>query len=708
MKQLEKIIVIAVAVALAGCESEPNTTLQDNIDSGNISTFDPSNGVLPFPNDLLFQGSTDGTLNIPVDDPLDLADPQVALNGMDGFSTVAPFSTGFAGAIDPATVTPATVRVFEVGLSTVPGGAVVGHNSELAFGVDFVASVSSLDDSSLVIVPLKPLKADTSYQVVITNGLMSAKGNAILPSTTYALAKRTTSIFTLPDGPRVATDPALLTFTDERLASLERLRELVSVSEATVVTNASPALAVEEIILSWSFTTQSIIDVLQRVETEVIAAAPAAVFNPTPVPGTGVMADVYVGQLNVPYYLTAAASATDPAPLASFWKFSDGSDLSYITGKLTPAATSTQTIPVLLTTPAGGCGGTCPVIIYQHGITTSRGTLLAIADAMAAAGFAVIGIDLPLHGITGNETDGTQALKDTVNGERTFDLDLVQQDADGNIVAQGGDGTIDTSGSHFINLTNLQNSRDNFRQAVSDLVALRFALAAIDFNGAAADGDLDTSDVKFIGHSLGGMVGLTFLAIDTQGMGDAVIAMSGGGIAKLLDGSARFGPSIAAGLAASGVVKGTADFESFLGVAQTAIDSGDPINHTAMAATGRGILFYEVVGGGGVPSDLVIPNRVPDANDMANTIPGPLSGTDPLVSVDADIINPGLGLTQAGAAGLAGPNALGLIRFNSGDHGSLLSPAASLETTVAMQTDAATFLATGNVVVSNSSIIVEP
>jgi dienelactone hydrolase len=713
MKTTNLLIALLATGVLAACESEPGESLQNNIDTGNSSIFDPSNGVIPFPNDLLFQDSMDGTLNIPVDDPADLSDPQVALNGVDGFSTIAPFSTSFVGPIDPASVTASSVRVFEV---TTAQGAVVAHTAELMFGVDYIASVSSINPADLAIVPLRPLKPKTSYQVVVTKGLLSTKGNPMNSSTTYALAKAPGPngvYYTLPSGPRAAVLPqALNSFSDEDLASLEGLRQLVSTGEATAAANAAPALTTADITISWSFTTQSTTDVLSQVETDVIAAAPVAtIFPGGPIAVPGVTADIYAGSLTVPYYLTAASGVNDPTPLGSFWKGAGDTNLAWQTANLSPVKTSDQTIPLLLSTPAGGCTGACPVVIYQHGITTNRGTMLAIADSMAAAGFAVIAIDLPMHGITGNETDGTEgfyALGGTT--ERTFDLDLVTQDADGNITAEVPDNVTDTSGRHFVNLTNLLNSRDNIRQAVADLVALRFSLAAIDYNGATAGGNLASgqANVRFLGHSLGGIIGLTFLAIDTQGVEDSVIAMSGGGIAKLLDGSASFGPTIAAGLATNGVLKGSSDFESFLGAAQTAIDSGDPINHTAAAAANTGILFYEVVGGGGNPSDLVVPNRVPDGNDTSGTIPGPLSGTDPLVGVDADVSNPGLGLTQIAAGTLAGPNPKALMRFNAGDHGSLLSPASSLDVTTAMQTDAGTFFATGSVVVSNSSLLVAP
>ena len=41
-----------------------------------------------------------------------------------------------------------------------------------------------------------------------------------------------------------------------------------------------------------------------------------------------------------------------------------------------------------------------PVAIFQHGLTRNRVDAVAIADAFASAGFVVVSIDLPLHGIT--------------------------------------------------------------------------------------------------------------------------------------------------------------------------------------------------------------------------------------------------------------------------------------------------------------------
>lgn len=684
-------------LVMTGCKTSSDDNLQDSLSTvAGTSDFDPASSIIPLPNNLLFNGTADGTLNSPVADPADLSDPQVALNALDGFSTVAPFTTGFTGAISPASVNAASVRVFEVVLAA-PGGPAASITRELTFGSDFIATVSSADSTgkTVAIVPLKPLMPKTSYYVVITNALQSADVGIIGASAAYALTKGAAP---LVDGNGVSQ---VATLSDAQAQALEPLRQITNGSETTVVASASsPALTQPEIILSWSFTTQSIADVLARVRSDIRgAAAPASTLTANAVASSLVQAaTVYTGTVDVPYYLKKPVGVNDPTALGSFWQGLQGSQVTQFNPS--PVATTTLSIPLMVSIPGQGGAGPYPTVIYQHGITTNRTTMLAVADAMAQAGFAVVAIDLPMHGVT----DTASPLK-TAN-ELTFDLDLVTQDpATGGITATVPDGITDSSGRHFINLSNLLNTRDNVRQSVSDLFALTYALTTMNAGGNT----FDTNNVYFLGHSLGAMAGLTFLAIEPPtSVKDAVIAMAGGGIAKLLDGSANFGPEIAAGLATNGVSKGTAEFESFLGVAQTAVDSGDPVNYATAAATGRGILFFEVIGGAGVPSDRTIPNRVPDGNDMSNTIPGPLSGTDPLVGVDADIANPGLGLTQFSSS-TTGTNLKALVRFVSGDHASILSPAADPAVTVEMQTEAAAFLASdGNQLTINNSSVVAP
>ena len=695
------VLAILATVTLTGCPDSPSSTVEDNIDTNTRANsfqaeFDLENGVIPFPSDLLFAGSADGTLNIPADPAA--ADFAVisALNALDGFSTIAPITAGFSSSIDETSLIGGdTVRVYEVTLTDI-GGAVTGVVGELTPGVDYVVSLSSVDvsRSTVAITPLQPLKPKTGYLVVLTNGIRDSSGLAAASTLTYFITKRSAPL--VDDRGR----SQLSALDDEGAASLEQVRQLVNAAEAAV-TAFDADLSGSEIVLSWSFTTQSNGDVLDAVRAAVDAAdVPAASLTDSGADSPLGEADVYVGTITLPYYLSAP-TATDPtAPLTSHWRGVDGSHLTQ--SEPSPVSTGDLTLPLLATIPKGiKPANGWPVVIYQHGITTHRGTVLAIADSLAVAGYAAVAIDLPLHGITGDETDGSAVLR-AAGIERIFDLDLV----DNATGAPGGDGVMDESGAHFINLSSLLTSRDNLRQAVADLLGLTKALQRLDYDGLDdPETDFDLTNIRFVGHSLGAMVGSIYLTFETS-VGAASLAMPGGGVAKLLDGSATFGPLIAAGLNGNGIVKGTADYEAFMASAQTVIDAGDPLNYLSGISADRGIHLIEIVGGNSSPPDQVVPN---DVLNISGTVPSPTAGTSPLATL--------MGLTVA-TGDLTGGNLQTWVRFNAGHHGSLLSPddaegnpdTLSAQVTAEIQTQIATFLATdGSVLdITETSVIAAP
>ncbi len=666
------LLVLSATLLLSACGGDSENVAEElNLDrKGFTAYFDLSAGILPFPSNLLFSGSVDGTLNIPVEEASDISDPKVAMNAQDGFSTVAPMSTTFSSAIDPATLTPSSVRVFEVTLSGI-GGAVTSIVRELTFGVEYLPTLSSVDPtgSTLVVLPLAPLTPSTSYMVMLSNAIKGAEGQDPQISAHYLIAKT----------------PNDLSGTEA--ASLEPVRQLVNYQEMAL---AGAGIDTNSVILSWTFSTQSVGNVLGTVNA-VAKASPAAasVLVATGASSPFGAADIYAGTLDVPYYLTAAENQYDTAPLENWWHalnpaFSGDTEKNLSSLNPLPVATSTETIPLLASIPKGPKPASgWPVVIFQHGITQNRTNLLAVADALSSAGFAAVAIDIPLHGLTGDETNGTAAFR-SPGLERTFDLDLVNN-ATG---APGPDGVIDSSATHFINFASLLTTRDNMRQAVSDLFTLNKALTTMDYD--AGGPDFDTDNTYFVGHSLGAIIGSVFLGLEPD-VKAAILAMPGGGIAKFLDGSASYGPRIAAGLAAKGVVKGTADYESFLGAAQTLIDSADPINYATRIGTDRGVLLIEVLG------DLVVPNNVlTDA--PAGTVPSPLAGTDPLAFF--------MGLDSLNAT-TNGTDLQAQLRFISGDHGSILDPESDALVTSVMQNAMATFLATdgGTVVVSDDSVL---
>ena len=698
------------ALLLAGCS--------DGVDGSSatpfgVATFSPSTGEVPVPSDLLLSGSEDLTLNIPVSDALDYSDPQVALNALDGWSPSAPFTLGFSRAVDAATfVEESTVRFFEVTLDTAVapvGGPVNGITRELSDAeYDIIPATEDATGATLRILLNQPLAPSTSYMIVVTNGATDDLGRPLARDTTYEFASS-------PD----------LFPQNHPLATLQGL--ILSQQGFAAAAGVAP----ETIVLSNVFTTQSIGSVLGSLatvagggETIVIdrlcatglldcqdttpAIAPAVVvidgFIGTTaafVPGSPGVADVYEGRVTLPYFLTAASntSATDPtndtAPLNEFWRArypflrpsGPDTERNLTVANSLPAMTGTEEVPLLVMVPNAVVkpGSGWPTVIFQHGVTRDRSDALAVADALCGAGFAVMSIDLPLHGIVDAANPLFKGFLEGGQRERTFGLDL----ADNATGAPGPDGVADLSGQHFINLANLLVTRDNLRQGSSDLLHLRQLVFGIDVDGGGSD--LDDSNVSFLGFSLGAIVGTPYLAL--QDASAATLAMPGVGLPKLLVESASFGPPLLAGLAANGVVQGTPEFESFLFAAQTATDAGDPVNY-ASTVSGRGtpIHVIEVIGDGAANlPDQTIPNSVPEA---------PLSGTDPQIAI--------MGLQLVGASITAPSGVLQVaVQFIEGEHGSLIDPTPSAAATTEMQSEVVSFFLSGgtSLTIADQSVV---
>ncbi len=630
--------------------------------------------ILPYPTDLYFNGSTDGTLNLPANS---LEPGGGAVNALDGFSTTASISVRFSSAIDPATLTAANVRVVHVNIDNTTK-ATVGVRGVLTFGTDFSATVNpdpTTGGSNLLITPLKPLLPSTGatnvgYLVVLTNGIRSASGTAANADSDFETIK--------------AALPTCTAITNATLNGICRLTAAQFQIAGGVGVNTAG------IIQSFSFSTQNTRDTMNILAAQIAAAAPRPITaRPTglttaqALPGAAGRANLFAGTLQVPYYLsrTAPLSASwtgNPSPLDANSRFLT---------RFNPVAlvTETLTIPVLYTVPnatsAGGGvkpGAGWPVVIFQHGIGGNRTQMLAIADAMAQAGFVVTSIDQPLHGLTdgtsplfavpANPLYGGTAPAGAASYERTFDLDLVNNTT---TAPPGGDGR-DPSGTHFINLASLLTSRDNLRQAATDLLTLTRAVPTLDLNGDAV-ADIDANKIYFVGLSLGGIVGTTYAGLPS-GLRAAVASVPGGGIAQLLNDSQTFGPTIRAGLAAQGLP--STALPQFFRDAQTAVDAGDPLNYVTSAVALRPYLVQQVTG------DTVVPNTASQRLYTAAS------------------------LARFGTVG-ANAASRGWINMTAGSHGSLLSPAASAAATVEMQTQAVTFLASDGAIIriSNAAVV---
>jgi hypothetical protein len=623
MRLLLPILPIIVLLSACGSDSKHDFDLpKDPNDStpphGPI--FDPASSKIPTTNDLLFSGSVDGTLNI----PNTANNPAIAaINTLDGFSTSIPITADFGMSLDPASlIIGDTLHIYEVTKNQ--QGAVTSIVRELT-NTEIIAASTGDKAKVLALVPQKPLKESSSYLVILTNGIKDPAGKVAQASSAYSLARSSTP----------------LTGTD--FAVLEPLRQLINNMEDMA---ASTGVDKSKIVLSWSFTTQSTTVVLKQVADTAsagdIVIAPTGKTTNDFVSLLAGLADISIGTLDLPYYLEAPSTNNPTAPLTAHWQGVGGSILTRF--NTTPIATSTLNVPVIMTTPNAASGQTkpaegWPIILYFHGITRNRLDILAYADTMARAGFAMIAIDLPLHGIddSSNPLHASNTLFPN-DIEPTFDVDFVSNQTG----ITGPDGAIDATGTHFINLSSFLTSRDNIRQGVANQLVLRRSLENIT--------DINSERVGVIAHSLGGVIAVPFLGVESKSMPSSLIT-TGASISTLLRDSATFGPIIKTALAAQGITG--ADYDAFISSAQWLLDSADPINFSKEAAEKHPIHLMEVVGDGGKIhlADQVVPN----------------SSTEVLATA--------LGATAASDAtnivSLANPK---IVRFTQGSHATILSP----------------------------------
>ncbi|RUO79737.1 alpha/beta hydrolase [Idiomarina tyrosinivorans] len=801
MKKLLLPLAIGSALSLVGCGSgdeAPLTEQEVNVAATRVA-FDPSNSVLPVPTNILLSGSVDGTLNIPVADATDNSDPQVALNGLDGWGTHPTMTFSFNLPVDEdgntVTVDPTSleaegaIRVFEAvqggtagtpeACQTASPAAVCAIAGELTQGTDFVVKATS--GNSVAIVPLHPLKPKTGYVVALTNNIQDSLGRNVQGSQTYTLMKRS-----------VATDPVSAD------PSAQALQSLINSYEAAL---AEFGVDTSTVIYSSNFTTESAGDVLKTAKAlmaQQIAAGAQPVLNAT---FQGYTADVvlqnqlgvtdptalaaasaarvYEGEVTLPYYLPVPTAENPTAPLNGRWMAQCDSPASILgaieAGIIDPAEVGIPpealSDPSLLLPPAGNCydfpgidterhltkynpipaktadmtvkalvtipdlatvnairasrgmstlaaapANGWPVVIFSHGITSNKESAYGIVGSLAAAGFATVAIDQPLH------------------GERGFDLD--------------GDGTDEINASSaagataYMNLASLLTTRDNLRQSIIDIVDLR---ASLNFFVADDGRQIDGSKVYFVGHSLGAITGVTATAIADEPFADSSplaalnsyfdvqassFAMPGGSIANFLLSSDTFAPVIKsqllyaanadfaaavnaaaeqqgvapnspqfqqllisvyeqfiAGASAAEVAQINATFEQFAFAAQAVVDSGDPVNFAdEVVANGTPVHLIEAIG------DSVIPNAVEGK---------PLAGTEPLINL--------LGLPSISTTVQSedGTPVSGAVRFPEATHGSIVDPSASPASTTEMQTEIYSWFGSGmtRLPISNEDVV---
>lgn len=536
-------------------------------------TIQGANADVPAPSYLLMDTS-DGTLGLPTNGDDTLTNPRASMNTMDGWSTSMPIVLNFNGDGFAPGMLASGVKVIKINQrltewdgKTNPIAKVLVQNQDYVVQANgkslYVQFADSLDESSEYIFAVtqdvtdvngEPIGTSSSYAVAKSKQVKYESGDL---ASVQAVTEAVEGIFGLAQ-----VNPADIVYSSwfstqsvgDTLAAVKGVTATGFATGAntlnTIYKNDTNENAVD---LATAYTM-----VLGETQDFMTALDSDSDFNKyvsdldaakTAIKGlylqSGASVNVTQGQVRLPHYLEKGANwnmqpmvsampslaklnaaLTDPAEQANMvQQLSSGvfasspvdvsklatdptEQLKLVGSKLylndgtqldservitryspVPAVKSLENVEFLLFTPQNGVAK--DVVIYQHGITSAKENAYAFAFNMVQTGVAVIAIDLPIH--------GTRSLDE-------------QRSANANVLA-------------YLNLSNLAVARDNLRQSVLDVLGLRASLVVSAQGGLLAGGPLQGfnpmmgSQVKMLGHSLGGIVGTSAVAAANNTLG---------------------------------------------------------------------------------------------------------------------------------------------------------------------------------------------
>lgn len=547
-------------------------------------------GAIPWPDDLYL--GPDGRIDVgalPSEEtalvPEYLESLRQTLADLDGFGTVGPAFFTFDGDIDPASLPQAPAASLRedasVFLLDVDPGSPTAFE-RVPVRMDWEPSLRQLavrpDDGH-------PLAEGRRYAVVLTDGVRAADGSPVAADPDFAAVR---------DAVSRPTDALLGEAHDQYapvLASLESqgverarvvalavfrvqtvTRDLLD-ARARVWEREPPAVSVDEVVPSGE-------------DLDAVLGTPAEDLPGLDVPGGVQHASIgwmIHGRYDTPWMVSDTANVH-----GSFRRESDG--------RLRIGATDSVTFTLFL--PRSDDLASLRVVVYQHGLGAERSQALSVADALTGAGYAVLAIDAPFHGL---RTAGAAA--DTTNAFTGEEVPDGFGDRTGSAVVADFAGIADVRGEleafHPVYL------RDTLRQTVVDLLVLVRVVrnssswdAVRAADAALASFGFSEQPLLVVGYSLGGMIGTMLTAVEPE-VGAAVLAVTGGHITRLLVESPPFNRGYVPDLwPLLGLDAGEIDYETYhpvyqpeVAIVQTLLDRGDAINYARALRTRAVDLF---------------------------------------------------------------------------------------------------------------------
>lgn len=295
-----------------------------------VAEFDPASQIIPFPNNLVLDPTTH-RVNIPPQpcESTSAAAVRGQLNQLDGFGTLRPaISATFSQEVDPASLVEHVflVRIAGPGLlapEVIPIDTAL--QTSLRFGTDCAAP---LHVANVTLVPRSPLRQKSTYAALLVRGIKTQTGAEFQPSATWALVRQTVEPVELatsgsstivtynatPFDPTNEADFATIQGLDLLWKAHNVTPPVLPAFDALLPSLASGASGRADMLLAWSFNTQTISDPF----TPSVDGSPAAQLTSATAPDAPTMAAAPVagpGGIPVEFFFAIAVPGTPCAAL---------------------------------------------------------------------------------------------------------------------------------------------------------------------------------------------------------------------------------------------------------------------------------------------------------------------------------------------------------------------------------------------------------
>jgi len=500
--------------------------------------FDPVAKKIPIPSGLLIDDDT-GKVDLPAD-PADDPETQLlkeTLSGYDGLSMSGALVLEATGPVDPTSVTPETVRLFRV-----DDDGRVAEKLDLDYGV--------LEDRThFWIKPHLHIEPSSNYVYVVTRGVM-VDGRPVEPQPVSALLRSKAPLY--EDGA-----PQVSSLDGPTAELLERWRTVAKPAVDWLDDQGVPRDSLSAVVpFRTASSTSWMMKMRAKLYTDDVPTDVTSVVTKTPL------------ERGLPLVLDNVETVTTG-------KMTIADRLDPRTRRFRADGPRPNQIDFVLTVPIGyDSGEPIPVVLFGHGLFTSRDLVYMIANKLADGGFAAFSIDLPYHGrrsVCMSDDDCTAGNCDELGRCQGGEIKTVKSPW-----PDGPEWPI-TTGMAFIQLDNIVGARDHFIQSVLDLQQGLRVVRNADWSKATGGYVLDGDDVVYLGMSLGGIVGAMLAGVEPT-IQSFALNVPGGNFFQLITDSKTFESLFQQALDARGIERGSDDYFTFENGIRWLFDPIDPIN----------------------------------------------------------------------------------------------------------------------------------